>query len=61
MSSKEMFISIYLEDYVRMAYRRLTKRVDVDAELILVNNLFNLMDKYTEGELLDYIHYNQIV
>lgn len=61
MSSKETFVSIYLEDYVRMAYRRLTKKVDVDAELILVNNLFNLMDKFAEGELLDFVHYNKIV
>lgn len=61
MTAKQIFISVYLDDYVRMAYRQLTKKVDIDSELILVNNMFNLMDKYAEGELIDYVHYNKIV
>lgn len=61
MTAKQIFISVYLDDYVRMAYRQLTKKVDIDSELILVNNMFNLIDKYAEGELIDYVHYNKIV
>ncbi len=61
MTAKQIFISVYLDDYVRMAYRQLTKKVDINSELILVNNMFNLIDKYAEGELIDYVHYNKIV
>ena len=61
MSTKEEFITIYLDDYVRMAYRRLINKVNSKDEIKLVNNLYSLMDEYAEGELLDYVHYNKIV
>lgn len=59
--SKEEFIVNYLDDYVRMAYRELINKVDEDNEMKLIHNLYYLMDRYAEGELLDYIHYNKIV
>ena len=61
MSTKEEFITIYLDDYVRMAYRRLINKVNSKDEIKLVNNLYSLMDEYAEGELLDYVHYNKII
>ena len=61
MCTKEEFITIYLDDYVRMAYRRLINKVNTKDEMKLVNNLYSLMDEYAEGELLDYVHYNKIV
>lgn len=61
MCTKEEFINIYLDDYVRMAYRRLINKVNTKDEMKLVNNLYSLMDEYAEGELLDYVHYNKIV
>ena len=61
MCTKEEFITTYLDDYVRMAYRRLIKKVNINDEMKLVNNLYSLMDEYAEGELIDYIHYNKIV
>ena len=61
MSTKEEFITIYLDDYVRMAYRRLINKVNTKDEMKLVNNLYSLMDEYAEGELLDYVHYKKIV
>lgn len=59
--SKEEFIVRYLDDYVRMAYRKLTKKVDIKMEMKLINILYNLLDTYAEGDLMDYIHYNKIV
>ena len=59
--SKDEFITCYLDDYVRMAYRKLTHKVNIDQEFRLINILYSLLDKYAEGELLDYIHYNKIV
>ncbi len=61
MKEKEDFIVLYLDDYVRMAYRRLTKKVNIKEEMILINQLYNLLDMFAEGELTDYIHYNKIV
>lgn len=61
MTEKQKFILLYLDDYVRMAYRRLIKKIDEDKEFELIHNLYNLMDQYVEGELCDYIHYNKIV
>ena len=61
MFTKEEFITAYLDDYVRMAYRRLINRVNTKDEMKLVNNLYSLMDEYAEGELLDYVHYNKII
>ena len=61
MCTKEEFINIYLDDYVRMAYRKLINKVNTKDEMKLVNNLYSLMDEYAEGELLDYVHYNKIV
>lgn len=61
MIDKTTFITLYLDDYVRMAYRRLTNKVDINEEMKLIYNLANLLDVYVEGELLDYIHYNKIV
>ena len=61
MIDKNVFISTYLDDYVRMAYRRLIHKVDLKKERELIHNLYNLLDLYVEGELLDYIHYNKIV
>ena len=53
MTAKQIFISVYLDDYVRMAYRRLIKKVSINDEIKLVNNLYSLMDEYAEGELID--------
>ncbi len=61
MIDKDKFIVLYLDDYVRMAYRRLKRKVNIKEEDILINNLFNLLDVFSEGELTDYIHYNKIV
>lgn len=59
--SKAEFIAIYMDDYIRMGYRKLTKKVDIKKELELIGIIYNLMDIYVEGELSDYIHYNKIV
>lgn len=61
MNDKQRFIILYLDDYVRMAYRELTNKVNLKEEDKLISNLKYLLDKYAEGELLDYIHYNKIV
>ena len=61
MNDKQRFIIIYLDDYVRMAYRELTNKVNLKEEDKLISNLKYLLDKYADGELLDYIHYNKIV
>jgi len=57
----EEFIKYYFDDYVKMAYRKLNKKVDVKKETILIKNLYYLLDNYAIGELSDYIHYNKIV
>ncbi|MCM1197226.1 MAG: hypothetical protein NC310_09200 [Roseburia sp.] len=59
--TKEEFIVKYLDDYVRMAYRKLTFKVNIDEECKLINILYNLLDRYVEGELANYIYYNKIV
>ena len=61
MNDKFDFIALYLDDYVRMAYRELINKVDNENEDKLICNLKYLLDKYAEGELLDYIHYNEVV
>lgn len=61
MNEKYVFIAFYLDDYVRMAYRELINKVDNKNEDKLICNLRYLLDKYTEGELSDYIHYNKVV
>jgi len=61
MNDKQRFIILYLDDYVRMTYRELTNKVNLKEEDKLISNLKYLLDKYAEGELLDYIHYNKIV
>ena len=58
---KYNFIVLYMDDYVRMAYRELINKVDINSEIKLINNLQSLLDTYAEGELSDYIHYNKIV
>ena len=59
--SKQEFIVLYMDEYVRMAYRRLINKVDYENEMKLIYNLQDLLDTYSEGELNDYIHYNKIV
>lgn len=59
--SKEEFIVKYLDDYVRMAYRKLIKKIDEEAELRLIHILYNLMDEYAEGTLSKSIYENKIV
>lgn len=61
MEDKIKFITCYLDDYVRMAYRRLEHNVNIENERKLINNLYNLLDEFGEGELIDYIHYNKII
>lgn len=61
MNDKYTFIALYLDDYVRMAYRELTNKIDHKNEEKLIYNLKYLLDRYAEGELLDYIHYDKIV
>ena len=61
MNDKSTFIALYLDDYVRMAYRELTKEVNLENEFKLINNLYSLLDEYADGELSDYIHYCKIV
>lgn len=60
-SSKVEFIVEYLDDYVRMAYRILIKKIDEDAELQLIHILYYLMDEYPEGSLAKAIYDNKIV
>ena len=59
--SKQEFIVLYMDEYARMAYRRLINKVDYESEMKLIYNLQDLLDTYSEGELNDYIHYNKIV
>lgn len=59
--SKEEFISLYMDDYIRMAYRKLTKNVNINDELKLIHIVYDLLDRFVEGELSDYVHYNKIV
>lgn len=59
--SLNIFIQNYLDDYVIMAYRRLTGKVNFKKERMLVHHLYYLLDLYAEGELADFIHYNKIV
>lgn len=61
MKEKLLFITTYLDDYVRMAYRKLIGKPDHINEQILIANLHHLLYEYFEGELLDYIHYNKVV
>ena len=61
MTGKQEFILLYLDEYVRMAYRELVDKVNIKEEEKLISNLYNLLDRYVEGELTDYIHYNKIV
>ncbi len=61
MSEKEKFITMYLDDYVKMAYRRLIKKVNLKEERKLIYNIYNLMDMYCEGELSQYIYNEEIV
>lgn len=44
-----------------MAYRELINKVDNENEDKLICNLKYLLDRYTEGELSDYIYYNKVV
>ena len=61
MNELDEFITLYLDDYVRMAYRKLTKSVDIDKERELTTYLYYLLDEFSFGELQDYIHYNKII
>lgn len=60
MNEKEKFILLYLDDYVKMAYRRLRNIVDEEAESRLINNLYMLLDEYSDGELSKYINNKSI-
>lgn len=60
-NDKQEFIVLYLDDYVRMAYRIFINKVDIDLEKQLVSNLYYLMDRYVEGELSKYIDEEKIV
>ena len=44
-----------------MAYRKLIKKIDEEAELRLIHILYNLMDEYAEGTLSKSIYENKIV
>jgi len=61
MTDLNNFINLYLDDYVKMAYRKLIKKVDLKSENQLITNLYYLLDEYSKGELQDYIHRNKIV
>lgn len=61
MSEKQKFIILYLDDYVRMAYRQLTKKVDLDKERQLTTYIYYLLDEYPEGRLNKYIQEEKIV
>ncbi|MBR1718247.1 MAG: hypothetical protein IJ715_03145 [Bacilli bacterium] len=58
---KNNFIVLYMDEYVRMAYRKIINKVDTKTELKLIHILHDLLDEYSEGELTDYIHYNKII
>ena len=58
---KQEFITVYLDDYVRMAYRELIDKIDLESEMKLIYNLYSLMDMYTEGSLKKYIDEEKIV
>lgn len=51
MLEKAKFITIYLDDYVVMAYRELIDNIDEISEDILLTNLHRLLDEYPEGTL----------
>lgn len=59
--NKQDFIVLYLDDYVRMAYRELVNKIDINNEIKLIHNLQGLLDEYSEGELNKYINNNKIV
>jgi len=61
MNEKEKFIAMYLDDYVKMAYRRLINKVNLNEEQKLVYYIYNLMDMYCDGELSQYIYNEEIV
>lgn len=61
MNEKAIFITTYLDDYVRMAYRRLIGRADYENELKLIHILYYLIDEYQEGQLKQYVDEDKIV
>lgn len=61
MNDKQRFILLYLDDYIKMAYRILIGKVDLKMEKQLITILYNLMDQYCEGELEEYIYDEKIV
>lgn len=46
MLEKAKFITIYLDDYIVMAYRELIDNIDEKSEDILLTNLHRLLDEY---------------
>ncbi len=58
MLEKAKFITIYLDDYVVMAYKELVNNIDEQSEDILLTNLHRLLDEYPEGTLTGKIKAN---
>lgn len=61
MLEKAKFITIYLDDYVVMAYRELVNNIDEQSEDILLTNLHRLLDEYPEGTLNEKNQSNHIL
>lgn len=47
---------LFMDDYVKMAYRQLTKKIDLKKEQQLAYNIYYLLDEYPEGTLSKYIY-----
>lgn len=50
-----------MDDYVKMAYRQLTKKVNLKEEQQLAYNIYCLLDEYPEGSLSKYIYDEEIL
>lgn len=55
------FENYYLYDYVIMAYRELINKIDEDMEEKLINNLYYLIDEFTNEEIHKYVNENYII
>lgn len=56
LTDKQKFIMLFMDDYVKMAYRQLTKKIDLKKEQQLAYNIYYLLDEYPEGTLSKYIY-----
>jgi len=60
MKYNNVYDFLYIDDYYRMALRRLLKRADYKLEQQFLSDVAQLKDLYTSIEIHDYIFYNKI-